>query len=201
MKFLVLVSCCFAQNQIQIQNGQDALRLDSQKFNNVQGNSCAINGDLCVGDKVGQCVNGKIIVTADCGASLKCQVLPLVNKRGTTVTCDSDADKLARFEQAGVKNGAAVNVNSPAVTILSPIGSQPSVQSPSQPTIPPVPQGTNTRKANEFECIDDTKFKMFTSSTDFVVLSCAAGQCATRNPPNKNPCVGKENAQRIDNPK
>ena len=53
-------------------------------------------------------------------------------------------------------------------------------------------------KANDFECIDDTSFKHFTSATDFVVNKCAQGMCFTRNPPAKNPCVGKENALRID---
>ncbi|KAJ3303985.1 hypothetical protein HDV03_003223 [Kappamyces sp. JEL0829] len=50
----------------------------------------------------------------------------------------------------------------------------------------------------DFECIDDTKFKQFTSATSFIVQSCPPGFCATRNPPFKNPCIGKQRAAEID---
>ncbi len=52
---------------------------------------------------------------------------------------------------------------------------------------------------NDFACVDDTNFKHFITSTEFVVKSCAVpGSCFTRVPPNKNPCIGKELAQQID---
>jgi hypothetical protein len=54
------------------------------------------------------------------------------------------------------------------------------------------------QKAGDFECIDDTKFKQFTSDTAFVVNSCPPGKCVTRNPPFKNPCIGKDRALAID---
>ena len=44
----------------------------------------------------------------------------------------------------------------------------------------------------------DTTFHQFTSATNFVVNKCAPGFCATRNPPKKNPCIGKANAERVD---
>jgi hypothetical protein len=50
----------------------------------------------------------------------------------------------------------------------------------------------------DFECIDDTKFKLFTSETSFVVNSCPAGLCATRSPKFKNPCIGRDRAAVID---
>ena len=55
-------------------------------------------------------------------------------------------------------------------------------------------------KANDFECIDDTRFRHYTNNQgDFVIQSCAvAGLCATRTPPSKNPCIGKERAAEID---
>ncbi|KAL2917100.1 hypothetical protein HK105_203164 [Polyrhizophydium stewartii] len=55
-----------------------------------------------------------------------------------------------------------------------------------------------TFKAGDFQCIDDTRFKHFTSETAFVEGRCPAGLCFTRSPPLKNPCIGKEAAQRID---
>ena len=99
---VALIAVIQCQNEIQRLNGQDAFQLDSKKFSNVVGSQCSTPGDLCVGDKVGQCVNSKIIVTTSCNPPLKCQVLPLVNKRGVTVTCDTEEDKQARFQQAGV---------------------------------------------------------------------------------------------------
>ena len=53
-------------------------------------------------------------------------------------------------------------------------------------------------QAGDFQCIDDTKFKQFTSATSFVVNSCPPGFCVTRSPPKKNPCIGKEKALQID---
>ncbi|KAJ2997121.1 hypothetical protein HDV02_005862 [Globomyces sp. JEL0801] len=50
---------------------------------------------------------------------------------------------------------------------------------------------------NSFECIDDTKFKQFVGNS-FVINSCPPGFCFTRNPPNKNPCIGRERALAID---
>ncbi|KAL2917163.1 hypothetical protein HK105_203227 [Polyrhizophydium stewartii] len=53
-------------------------------------------------------------------------------------------------------------------------------------------------KAGDLQCIDDTRFKHFTSETAFVEGRCPAGLCFTRSPPLKNSCIGKEAAQRID---
>jgi hypothetical protein len=54
--------------------------------------------------------------------------------------------------------------------------------------------------ANDFVCIDDTKFKHFVDSENFFVKSCSSpGLCFTRVPPNKNPCIGEQRAREIDN--
>lgn len=54
-------------------------------------------------------------------------------------------------------------------------------------------------KANDFECIDDTSFRHYIDSDNFVIKRCASsGLCFTRNPPNKNPCIGKVLALQID---
>jgi hypothetical protein len=58
---------------------------------------------------------------------------------------------------------------------------------------------TSASALNTFQCIDDTQFKQFVDAQGgFVVGSCPAGFCFTRNPPSKNPCVGRENALRLD---
>ena len=133
---------------------------------------------MCIGDKVGQCVNGILQVTSACSPGTACQVLPLVNKPGTTISCDTESDKIARFQASGV---------------LPPGNAQPAPATPPPvaavaAAAPASPVAGN--KAGEFVCIDDTKFKQFTSATEFTINSCPPGFCFTRSPPIKNPCVG-----------
>ena len=52
--------------------------------------------------------------------------------------------------------------------------------------------------ANTFHCEDDTKFQLCVGGGKFVVESCPAHLCATRNPPVKNPCIGAVRAAEID---
>lgn len=52
--------------------------------------------------------------------------------------------------------------------------------------------------ANTFQCIDDTNFQHCTGNSNFVVNACPRGFCATRTPSNKNPCVGRAEARRVD---
>lgn len=53
-------------------------------------------------------------------------------------------------------------------------------------------------KSNDFECLNDTTFRHYTSPTTFILNNCPPGLCFTRIPPNKNPCIGKELAQKLD---
>ncbi|KAI9224139.1 hypothetical protein BC828DRAFT_160376 [Blastocladiella britannica] len=84
-------------------NKQDAARLDAAKAGTQVGDACpagfAEGSVVCAGDKLAFCLGGKVAQAQSCAASLKCQVLPLVNKRGTSVTCDTDADKEARIRE------------------------------------------------------------------------------------------------------
>ena len=52
--------------------------------------------------------------------------------------------------------------------------------------------------SNTFHCLDDTRFQLCTGNDEFVVRSCPVGLCATRSPANKNPCIGRERAAKID---
>ncbi|KAI9005866.1 hypothetical protein BC832DRAFT_523736, partial [Gaertneriomyces semiglobifer] len=61
-----------------------------------------------------------------------------------------------------------------------------------------VPAPPGPRAGGDHICIDDTRFQKFTSETDFVVQSCPPGFCFTRDPPLKNPCIGKDRALEID---
>ncbi|KAJ3308801.1 hypothetical protein HDV04_000788 [Boothiomyces sp. JEL0838] len=204
----LLLSLAIAQNPTQIQNGKDAAALDAAKFNNKEGGACTGTGNFCIGDKVGICQNGKFTVTATCGATLSCQVLPLVNKAGTSVTCDTEADKLARFAAAGVNTGSntgAQKTQGATDQTATDQGATDQTATDQTTTDQGNTNNQNTNNAdttvhvpNSFECIDDTSFKLFTSPTTFIINKCPPGFCATRNPPTKNPCIGKANAARID---
>jgi hypothetical protein len=53
--------------------------------------------------------------------------------------------------------------------------------------------------AATFHCIDDTNFEECIGGDKFVVEACAVkGLCATRHPPNQNPCIGAALAAKID---
>jgi hypothetical protein len=53
--------------------------------------------------------------------------------------------------------------------------------------------------ANTFHCLDNTRFELCTGfNSGFAIESCPADLCATRHPPNRNPCVGAARATQID---
>jgi hypothetical protein len=66
-------------------------------FKSLTSNSpCKDGTDVCIED---QCVNGKFILTS-CSEGLKCVVIPLVNKQGTSITCSTEKDRLNRLANA-----------------------------------------------------------------------------------------------------
>uniref|UniRef100_A0A1D1XPD7 Endochitinase n=1 Tax=Anthurium amnicola TaxID=1678845 RepID=A0A1D1XPD7_9ARAE len=80
-------------------NAQDAIKL-AKDFQKLNSNSpCTSGQNACVKGAFAQCVNGKF-VSMPCSAGLSCQVLPLVNARGTSITCDTKADAQARIDDA-----------------------------------------------------------------------------------------------------
>ncbi|KAI9435261.1 proline-rich protein [Lactarius indigo] len=86
-------------------NGQDAQALN-EKFKTLTADSACTDGEnACVGGDFAQCSGGKF-VTSSCSGSLTCVALPLVNSRGTSVTCDTQADADARIAKALGTDGA-----------------------------------------------------------------------------------------------
>jgi hypothetical protein len=172
------------------------------KGSNVIGGDCTGEEVVCLGTAIGQCVNSKLVKVSDCAGGTSCFVLPLVNKPGTSVSCDTQADKDARFTAAGVQNDSPIlPVSSLSATESSASATESSSASAVGASAVSAggstdPSGTN--KSGDFVCIDDTQFKHFVSADKFVVESCPPGFCATRNPPSKNPCIGQANADRID---
>ncbi|KAI0291891.1 hypothetical protein BC826DRAFT_1021544 [Russula brevipes] len=73
-------------------NAKDAEALNV-KFKTLTADSPCNDGEnACVGGNFAQCVGGKFAATTPCSAGLKCVALPLVNSRGTSITCDTQSD-------------------------------------------------------------------------------------------------------------
>ena len=202
---VVMFSTLVLAQDFKLKNAQDAFEADQKKINTKAGDDCN-EGVTCAGDAVGQCVNGKI-VTTQCAGGLSCQVLPLVNKPGTSVACASNAEKIARLKANGLDVDASKINNSfgGENTIVRTDnrgltnGDNNTNQDTTENSLNDEKTLTQQFKANDNECIDDTRFRKYTSATEFVIQSCPPGMCFTRNPPVKNTCVGRENAIRIDN--
>jgi hypothetical protein len=123
MKFISLISLALfaytavatpfdrraASQAVQDANKADAQALN-QKFATLNDNSPCTNGEnACVNGKFAQCANGKFSGTP-CAGGEQCFALPLVNSRGTSLTCDTQADAIARGGiLAGQGGGSAQN--------------------------------------------------------------------------------------------
>ncbi|KAF8513823.1 hypothetical protein BU17DRAFT_6346, partial [Hysterangium stoloniferum] len=81
------------------------------KFTSLSANSACKDGDLaCINGKFAQicwgflshfcCSGGKFLLTS-CAVGTICIALPLVNKPGTSITCDTAADRDARIAATG----------------------------------------------------------------------------------------------------
>ncbi|KAH9989082.1 hypothetical protein BJV74DRAFT_458223 [Russula compacta] len=87
-----------------LQNGKDAQALN-EKFQSLSASSsCTAGEEACVQGQLGQCVNGKFALTP-CSAPLQCVALPLVNKPGTSITCDTQQDAETRIANTGATGG------------------------------------------------------------------------------------------------
>jgi len=83
-----------------LQNGKDAKALNAKFATLSASSACTAGETACVGTALAQCVNGKF-VTTQCAGGLICTALPLVNSPGTSVTCDTAADRDARIAATG----------------------------------------------------------------------------------------------------
>ncbi|KAH9990181.1 hypothetical protein BJV77DRAFT_947759 [Russula vinacea] len=82
-----------------VQNGKDAQALN-QKFQSLTADSPCTDGEqACVQGQFAQCQGGKFSLS-QCAGGLTCTALPLVNKAGTSVTCDTPSDAAARIAAA-----------------------------------------------------------------------------------------------------
>ncbi|KAJ6591633.1 hypothetical protein DFH09DRAFT_1417541 [Mycena vulgaris] len=93
-----------AASGFKLQNGLDAQKLNSQFKTLTSSSSCTDGEQACVGTAFAQCVSGSFVLTP-CSAGTICAALPLVNKPGTSITCDTTSDVGARIAAAGVVGG------------------------------------------------------------------------------------------------
>jgi hypothetical protein len=93
-------------------NGEEAIALN-QKFQTLKaGAACsASDGVQCAKDSLAQCVGGKIVVSA-CAGGTVCRALPLVNKAGTSVSCDTEADATKRIADTGATKAGKLSESS-----------------------------------------------------------------------------------------
>ncbi|KAF9515299.1 hypothetical protein BS47DRAFT_1293930, partial [Hydnum rufescens UP504] len=54
----------------------------------------------CIGTQFAQCNLGTWVVTT-CASGTTCRVVPLYSAPGTSVTCDTEADAIARLQETG----------------------------------------------------------------------------------------------------
>ncbi|KAN0138043.1 hypothetical protein V8E53_003932 [Lactarius tabidus] len=88
-----------ASSGFQAQNGKDAQQLNEQFKTLTADSPCTDGQSACINGDFAQCVGGKF-VTSPCSGGTTCQALPLVNKPGTSVTCDTQADADTRIANA-----------------------------------------------------------------------------------------------------
>ncbi|CAE7073505.1 unnamed protein product [Rhizoctonia solani] len=93
-----------ATKPFQLQNGKDAQKLNKSFQSLTADSSCNDGEQACVDGGFAQCVGGEFQVTA-CSGGLQCFALPLVNKAGTSITCDTEADAAARIAATGATGG------------------------------------------------------------------------------------------------
>jgi len=93
-----------AAGGFKLANGQAAQKLNAQFATLTANSPCTAGENACIGNAFAQCVGGKF-VTEPCAASLTCAALPLVNSAGTSITCTTSADALARIAATGATGG------------------------------------------------------------------------------------------------
>ncbi|RGB21471.1 hypothetical protein C1646_732354 [Rhizophagus diaphanus] len=93
---------------IRKQNAIDAQALQDKFATFTEDTECEPDQIACIKGDFAKCAtvateNGELVnkyQIQECNGDLQCFVLPLVNKRGTSLVCTTQEDRDARFEQA-----------------------------------------------------------------------------------------------------
>ncbi|KZT30841.1 hypothetical protein NEOLEDRAFT_1052876, partial [Neolentinus lepideus HHB14362 ss-1] len=102
-----------ATSTFQKENAIEAQKLNAQ-FTTLQATDSCTEGDqACVNAAFAQCVSGTWALTR-CPTGTSCFALPLVNKQGTSIGCDTESDAAQRIADAGATGGITGIGNSPS---------------------------------------------------------------------------------------
>jgi hypothetical protein len=108
MKFSMIITFALislaAAQSFQEKNADDAEKLQKDFEKLTPDSPCKDGEQACVQDQFAQCVNGKFALNSCGGGELKCVVLPLVNKPGTSITCSTEQDRKNRLAAARGEN-------------------------------------------------------------------------------------------------
>ncbi|KAK7012250.1 hypothetical protein R3P38DRAFT_1586593 [Favolaschia claudopus] len=102
-------SASSTSSDFHLQNGLDAQKLNAQFKELTTSSECTDGDQACVNGSFAQCAGGTFILTP-CSSGTICAALPLVNKPGTSIACDTASDVAARIAATGATgdvNGAA----------------------------------------------------------------------------------------------
>jgi len=94
-----------------LKNGQDAIALNNNFKGLTKNSSCNEGDQACVDGSFAICSGGQFVLTP-CPSGTVCAALPLVNKPGTSVTCDTQSDVDARIAATGASGGDNDNKSS-----------------------------------------------------------------------------------------
>lgn len=128
-----------APNNRAFENGQDAIALNDKFQGLKDGDACNAGENACIDGKFAQCVGGTFS-SQPCAPGTICAALPLVNSRGTSITCTTQADMDRRIAATGAKSKS--NKGSGNTEPKAPAGTgatepeQPSSTSTSEPEEP-----------------------------------------------------------------
>jgi len=189
----------------QAANAQDAIALNN-KFASLSATSpCTSGQNACVNGQFAQCVNGQFALNP-CAAGTTCCALPLVNKRGTSITCDTTADRDARIAAASGGSTPAASPSTPPPATTSPKkqgknknNAAPASSPAAAPATSPAPAGgsdiSSIRKQNAADAIaQQQSFSSLTAGSPCTdgqdacingeFAQCSGGKFAT------SPCAG-----------
>ncbi|KIJ20625.1 hypothetical protein PAXINDRAFT_165529 [Paxillus involutus ATCC 200175] len=93
-----------SSNSFSLSNGQAAQKLNAQFATLTATSSCTEGENACVNNSFAQCVSGSFVIQA-CASTLACAALPLINSPGTSITCTTPSDALARIAATGATGG------------------------------------------------------------------------------------------------
>uniref|UniRef100_A0A1D1YY97 Endochitinase n=1 Tax=Anthurium amnicola TaxID=1678845 RepID=A0A1D1YY97_9ARAE len=88
----------------QKKNADDANALNDKFKKLTAGSSCKDGEVACIEKDFAKCDHGKYSIQP-CGGGTQCFALPLVNSRGTSITCDTPADAKKRIKLASQCRG------------------------------------------------------------------------------------------------